>query len=42
MLSDVDVVQHDLDTITKRLNDLMQKVDFENGSYPVETYEQAC
>jgi len=40
MLSDVDVVQHDLDRITKRLNDLMQKVDFENSSYPVETYDR--
>ena len=40
ILSDVDVVQHDLDRITKRLNDLMQKVDFENSSYLVETYDR--
>ena len=40
LISDIDVVQRDLDRIIERLNALMQKVDFENGSYPYETYDR--
>jgi len=40
ILSDIDVVQRDLDRITKRLDSLLIKVDFENESYPVETYDR--
>ena len=40
MLSDIDVVQRDLDRITARLDSLLIKVDFENESYPVETYDR--
>ena len=40
LLSDIDVVQRDLDRITTRLNSLLRKVDFESESYPVETYDR--
>jgi len=40
LISDIDVVQRDLDRIIERLDALMQKVDFENGSYPNETYDR--
>ena len=40
ILSDIDVVQRDLDRITARLDSLLTKVDFEAESYPVETYDR--
>ncbi len=40
ILSDIDVVQRDLDRIATRLNSLLRKGDFEAESYPVETYDR--